>query len=536
MESYQQDIKQRSREKLISHAVLSLTTERASSFLVSKEHLVRITDAFNERLRQVLPEETTKNFKVYLKSFEKYKKQWLASYKNISKPKSANELKVLYLAGPEPLNDIQVLQQNGISLNNIWAVEMDKANYTEALSSLRNAKIDVKIHRGNLTDFFEYTNHEFDIIYFDACSPLISPANSPLETLRQIFDNKRLTSLSALITNFAEPGNNFDWGKIMSCWFATKLDIQVPSNPYEDSSDPMAKTGSLAEYSKVINENLPDYYGRFLRYFTACFAGEMVPIWQACSLGSIQTDYLLNEQVLFKELDKIRKNPISGTSVEEILSSIQHYRLAVDSYPLLNFARMVKEELPDNHPLHRLMSSKRRNISLEDAMYVGSLLKGIEEAATQFKTFIFDICSDRLKQILGNLDFFDRYMHIACDIPMKNLIVELLFGLYGNPYLAHAGKQLSLEYKAKSTVMYSDVYIFDQCRYLYDYLPTPDLFESFFQNFESQVIVRGCIDGILRNHYEINQCFMQWGFIEGRFGEFDYEELPDRINLNENVV
>ncbi len=58
---------------------------------------------------------------------------------------------------------------------------------------------------------------------------------------------------------------------------------------------------------------------------------------------------------------------------------------------------------------------------------------------------------------------------------MKNLIVELLFGLYGFPYIAHAGKSLSLKYKAKKTWMFSDVSIFDQCCYLYDYIPTLNL-------------------------------------------------------------
>jgi len=58
---------------------------------------------------------------------------------------------------------------------------------------------------------------------------------------------------------------------------------------------------------------------------------------------------------------------------------------------------------------------------------------------------------------------------------MKNLLVELFFGLYGYPFIAHVGKALSIRYKAKETTMFSIVYVFDQCRYLYDYLPTPDL-------------------------------------------------------------
>lgn len=125
-------------------------------------------------------------------------------------------------------------------------------------------------------------------------------------------------------------------------------------------------------------------------------------------------------------------------------------------------------------------------------------------------------------------------MHLTCDIPMKNLYIELLIGLYGHPYIAHASKSISLKYKAKETWMYSDVFIFDQCRYLYDFLPTLDLWQSFFQNWAKQVIVRGCIDGIRRNHLHLNTELFKWGFIEGVYGnEFGQANLADRINLNE---
>lgn len=65
----------------------------------------------------------------------------------------ASELKVLYLSGPEPSNDIEILCNNGIILENIWAIESDKKIYKEALKSLIENKIHIKLHRGSLAEF-----------------------------------------------------------------------------------------------------------------------------------------------------------------------------------------------------------------------------------------------------------------------------------------------------------------------------------------------------------------------------------------------
>jgi len=175
---------------------------------------------------------------------------------------------------------------------------------------------------------------------------------------------------------------------------------------------------------------------------------------------------------------------------------------------------------------------KRKKVSLEDALYIGSLIKRFEESRGGFKTFIEEICSPDLYQLLAELDFFDRDLRITCDIPMKNLLVELLYGLYGFPYLANTAQMLALKYKAKETTMFSNVFVFDQCRYLYDFLPTPDLWGSFFSNFSNQTIIRGCIDGIRRNHIGLNSALFKWGFIEGVYGQFGMSELNAREDLN----
>lgn len=532
MESYNQEVKKMARERLIAHAITSLTQERNKSFLLSKSHFEAITDHFNDLMHRAVGHDHFEFHNTYNWLFFGGKESWSKFYDSICIRKDAAELKVLYLSGPEPLNDIEIFCQHGIRLENIWALESEKNAYNTAITELKDARTHIKIHRGKLAEFFELVNHEFDIVYYDACSPIISPKDSPLEVLKQLFVNKRLTGLSALITNFAEPKDNLNWGDLLGCWFATKDTYEVPDADNELGWENFRKIGFFSNFSVHINQHLSEYYDAFLNHFIPAFAGEIIPMWQMVSLGSVQNKYFLAEQSLFDKLESIRNYKVKVNDVENLIGEIPHFALAVDAYPLLNWISLVREKLGKTDPLNLFLSNKRKKVSLEDALYIGNLIKRFEESGGGFKTFIEEICSPELHRLLTELDFFDRGLRITCDMPMKNLLVELLYGLYGFPYLANTEQTLALKYNAKETTMFSNVFVFDQCRYLYDFLPTPDLWESFFYNYANQTIIRGCIDGIRRNHIGLNSEVFKWGFIEGVCNQFGISELKVRENLN----
>jgi hypothetical protein len=532
MHKYNQGVKVLARERLIKHAITALTEDRAESFLVSKEHFDAITAHFNRQWPKVLKPGFSSFVSDFSRLFKTKKNRWYEFYDNVCKGKIASELKILYLSGPEPLLDVAVFCDCGVLPQNIWAIESDRGTYEKALESLKESRVFVKIHRGSLAEFFELTNHEFDIVYFDACSPLLSPNQNPLETLKQIFINRRLTSLSCLITNFSEPRDNYNWGEILASWYVTKEYYQVPEQDNSYSSNSLDKSVMFADYAKYIAMHRDSYYEHFITHFIATFASEITPIWQTCALGSIQNNHLLNEQLLSKKLKEMMTFLADESDVRKYIKETQHYKLSVETYPLLNWARMIHENLQHEHVLNRFIQSTRKKMPMSDAMYIGSLLKRFEETKSGFRTFITDICSNALNKTLEGLDFFDRDFRVTCDIPMKNLFVELLFGLYGHPYIGNVSKNLSLKYKAKETWMYSNAFVFDQCRYLYDFLPTLDLWEGFFEDWVNQTIIRGCIDGIRRNHLNLNENLFLWGFIEGVPSEFDIPTLAPRENLS----
>jgi hypothetical protein len=529
--TYKQRVKNKVRNFLIKQAVVALTKRRQQSLLVTKEGFEAITTHFNDLLLQALrfppPEALAYRFR-----FEQVKREWYQLYDAVCLPKKAAQLKVLYLAGPEPLNDIQVLVKNGILLANIWAVEAEKSVYQAALNELKANGVQIKLHRGSLKEFFEQVPHEFDIVYFDSCSPLVSPNANPVETLAQLFLNKRLTGLSVLITNFSEPRENLDWGQLMAPWFIPRRD-DAPAVDHECYLETEERADYPDQYAVFIRKHLPAYYDKFITHFIACLAAEMVPMWQSLSLSSVRNTQFLQDKPLRQLLADLRHEHVEVNSLEEWIIKVHHHLLAVAAYPLLNWVRLARQELDNAHPLRRFLETGRGQISLGDTLYVYSLLKRFEENGFGLNTSTAAVCSPELRTVLADTDFFDRNMRLTTDTPMKNLLVDLLYGAYGYPHLANAGVSAAIKYQAKDTAMYSNLFVFDQCRYLYDFLPTMELLPDFFKDPLRQVIIRGCIDGIHRNHFTLNPDVFRWGFVED-LGDprFRQSHLADRVDFD----
>lgn len=532
MDTYNQRVKNKARNYLIKNAITALTKKRKDSVLVSKKELEGITNHFNELmitgLRVPMHEAMAHTY-----SFAREKQEWYKLYDAVCVPKKPAQLKVLYLSGPEPLNDIKVLVKHGILLANIWAVESDKSIYQTALNSLKESGIQIKLHRGSLKEFFEQVPHEFDIIYFDSCSPIISPNANPVETLNQIFMNKRLTGLSVLITNFSEPRENLNWGEMLAPWF-TPRSSDVPTIDHECLMECEEKADMPDKYAAFINSHIGDYYEKFVTHFIACFAAEMVPMWQSLSLSTIQNTHFLQNQQLRQFLAGIKDEQVDANSMEDWLGKVHHHQLAIEAYPLLNWVRLARQALGKSNPLLKFIESGRGQISLGDALYVYSLLKRFEEDGFGFRTSTAAVCSPELKEVLDATDFFDRNMRLTTDIPMKNLLVDLLYGAYGYPHIANVDASSAIKYKAKEAWMYANLFVFDQCRYLYDFVPTMELIPEFFTNLHRQIIIRGCIDCIHRNHIELNKDLFLWGFIEDLYDDrFKKSRLQGRVNFNE---
>ena len=530
MIKYNEKIKNKSREYLITNAIHNLTQNRFDSYIINKDYFDSISNYFNELINKYYFKSNSNRIN-FENNFKKSKEHWVKLFDNYSLKKLPSQLKVLYLCGPEPINDLNIFLSNGIIPSNIWAVEKDKSIYRDALKNLQNNNKSIKLHRGSLNELFKLTNQTFDIIYFDSTKPIISRSGNPLTTLKEIFINTRLSHLSALITNFAEPNikeNNLEWDKIFATWFALRPQEECPQLECNLEFN-VEKNYEIEKYSNFIKKHIFEYYDIFLTHFITNFASEMIPFGQLLSLRSIRSKYFWDNKELKRLLET---NEIEGNSIKDFLYTIPHSDLAPEEYPLLNWVKLIEDNFETQHPIRQFINIGFEEIKFKDAIMICSLLKKFETGYSGFNTLTQDICSENLKDLLSTIDFFDRNERLTCDIPMKNLIIDLLFGQYGFPYILNVKKSKMIKYKAKKTWMFSNIFIFDQCRYLYDFVPSIELIETFFSNLGNQVVIRSCIDGIRRNNCYLNNNFFKWGFIEGwQFS--DILTLSKRINFNQ---
>ena len=82
--------------------------------------------------------------------------------------------------------------------------------------------------------------------------------------------------------------------------------------------------------------------------------------------------------------------------------------------------------------------------------------------------------------------------------------------------------------------MYLDLFVFDNCRALYDWLPMLNLYGKDMATIERQIIVRACMDAITKqNHYSSFFSYYGANLIgAGTKRWSDFGELEKRHDLN----
>ena len=489
--TYQQPEKNFVREKVIAEAVKALTSERESSPVVSISTFEKTLDYSRRFLEQL-------GVSKYLDGLKPEVDLWRELYASRVGEKRANELNVLFLAGPEPLNDLMTFHKLGVLFENIWAIEGDKRSFQKAVRDTGNQGIRVKLHRGSLQSFFAVVPQQFDIVYFDATAPLLGGDPNTIHVIKELFLNQRLSPLAVLITTFSEAtkdsANAEGWAKRIGVW-------AYANGTLDDLAE-----GFDGFLNRRVKPNFQQYYGEFITKFLIRFAGQLVPWWRVVALPGAKREYFSDEQRL--------ENTAAKADTPEILAS--------SLYPMLRWALFTSSYL-DAHDvvLTHLLQSHLEKARLDHVVKIVSLVRTFYEVFFDevwgSTKHVLDACSDELARVLGKFEWFDQRARVFCDIPLPNLITDLLLGLYGFPYHANTKKIQRYAYKAKETVMFTDVLVFDQARYVYGLLPTLPLFETDF-SIPRQLVLRVCIDAIHRHcHYGCDDVF--WGSALASIGE-----------------
>ena len=110
--TYTQPVKGLARETVLRSAVQRLTTRRAHEAVVTAA-------TFQALWRHCVLLLRSQNIPV-ADDDESILRSWLDFHRSRLGSRQPRDLKVVYLAGPEPLNDLSTLLRLGVSLENIW--------------------------------------------------------------------------------------------------------------------------------------------------------------------------------------------------------------------------------------------------------------------------------------------------------------------------------------------------------------------------------------------------------------------------------
>ena len=292
---YDQQVKADVRNRILRHAVNALTSDRSESPVVS-------IDRFNRGLEYCIDfirRHARQDIRPHLEAPAAF---WGALQESRVGVRSPVDLNVLFLCGPNPLNDFQVLMGLGIPPQNVWAVEGGTNEFDNAVKELRTAELPVNIDKGALHEFFEVVPQQFDLVYFDACGPLFGGKPKTAQVLRELFINQRLAPLSVLITNFSQAnadGNHTDeWLCRMAVWYAARF-REPCSSPFELPERRL----EFPAYAKFVGKNLGDYYSDFVSRFTIEFASLLLPWWRVSALPAARREYFASREKLAQAID-----------------------------------------------------------------------------------------------------------------------------------------------------------------------------------------------------------------------------------------
>ena len=108
-------------------------------------------------------------------------------------------------------------------------------------------------------------------------------------------------------------------------------------------------------------------------------------------------------------------------------------------------------------------------------------------------------CLGPLFKALDSRGGFRQFCDAKDPESTTSMVTGLLYGQMAYPSFPVVNKLLRLSYTAKKRQMFSDVFIFDKCRYVYEQFPT--VYTSVFSFYEvhQQMVFRMVVDG-MRKH------------------------------------
>ncbi|MGM0101882.1 hypothetical protein IGI89_001099 [Enterococcus sp. AZ141] len=475
MQTYKQNEKKNSRDELWRNAIYSLTVYRNTSKILRED---RVRDLWNYFIYDFGIKSKTLG---YING--NYINEWMQFSESLYQKKTSADLKIVYLCGPEPENDLNIMLKYGIKLENIWAVESDSSSYNQALQSLKDNYIpNLKIFKGQLTNVLKLLKIQFDIIYLDFTKPLFSK-ETPLDTLHSIFDNNYLTDLGILITNFPTPNEIADKDVLTVSDFFYDFSYQEedlrgetenPGSFYSTAGEFI----SQEQFKEQIRQNFDAAYSSFCTFYPMIYAANVSPIY--CIINDDVARNQIFENAKLK--DYINEKPFIN---EYAQYETGPYVESNDYY----FIQRLAENLPESRIYNKYTTvANGKKYTHKQAITVGIQIKNnpmidcVNEKAQKFIQIAYQ-----------NMKFWEE-SRTFCDCLFIHNLVELALNNLGQTYHVNLENHSRFSYTAKSTKMNVDIFTFDRCTPFYLSIPSLPMLENTTYTEESELFLRIMID------------------------------------------
>ncbi|KAJ7378494.1 Sperm associated antigen 1 [Desmophyllum pertusum] len=416
---------------------------------------------------------------------------------------------VCYLGGDNPINDLEVLVDN---------------------------------------DF----EGQFDIIYFDACGTLPSAKQNTLKFIGYVFLYNKLTSPGALITNFSFPPKQTAQAEdvrtqdeaerkrirdLSAEYLKYRLvNTLLDDNTPDDNAERLSKWTDEDIYSDYITYQVIDSAYLFIpahRMLSSSRSGKSCPLWDQMFVSK---DSFLK---VVKGYDRCASNPQPATASESPAAGKSQSKAsesnATSKSPeeklqeaLDNMEDMLKDTVSESYlrKIGDTMYSKtstndlckawvseifpdwKSSAGLKDqklsSLLLADLLFFNEKFILKFSNKAMqEKCLGPLPKLVNNMADFQTFVMQQIHALQSVWLLAFFMAKWPTHHFQSLDKLLRLSYTAKKRQMFSDVFIFDKCRYVYEQFPSVDC--SIFAIYEvhQQMVFRMAVDGLSKHFRRI---------------------------------
>lgn len=503
--SYTQESKNIARHNTLFYAINLLTTKRGQASCVDRTYVRKVLDYFNSLDDCKDKQEALKIDMSYINSWEKLHDSCLGH-------KYPEDLVVCYLSGPEPQNDFLELISLGIHPQNIWAFENNSSIYSIAVQNYANSNFpQPKIVKGSIEQFFKHTPKKFDIVYIDACGAIASDQHS-LRIIATLCKYHRLNSPGILITNFACPDISKEeileeYSDLTAKYLIFKKDPNVKINfKNEEIVSP-----EFINFKKSIKADFQNYYGELITASIRDIASVVIPTQRFVNSEYLKTIYGKTNLSFNSEVDVDKLNIIKNNSL----------------YKFFYLAKIINSSTIPNFNNRRIKTFIKEFSGTEDLkLDVFDSFRTLSNLKTDNSLVSFEI---KLIQ-----EYFDdsNGIYQFLDKPNSNLLFDLIVNQFAFPLHYNSETLKRYKYKAKKTEMFMDVIVLDECRYIYEWLPTIHQIKNAFLNLSWQYVFRFALDGLVKQRINYNnEFFFQGSVVPKDSGELKSKVVKDRITI-----